>query len=169
MQESDHGRWIRGVVEQYESALLRYAAHLTGNTELGRDVVQDTFVKLCQQTSATLDGHLTQWLYTVCRNRAVDLCRKERRMKTMTAVQAEEQPCAATTQVAVLEKQESAVLVLRLMDRLSENQREVVRLKFQSGLSYREIAAVTQLTVSNVGVLLHTAIKKLREELGDAS
>jgi RNA polymerase sigma factor (sigma-70 family) len=169
MQDSEHGRWIRVVVEQYEPALLRYAAHLTGNLDLGRDVVQDTFVKLCQQSPAALDGHLTQWLYTVCRNRALDLCRKERRMKTMSAVQVEEQPCPITSPVAVLEQQESTDQVLRFMDRLSENQREVVRLKFQSGLSYREIAAVTQLSVTNVGVLLHTAIKKLREELGNAS
>jgi RNA polymerase sigma-70 factor (ECF subfamily) len=42
----------------------------------------------------------------------------------------------------------------------------VVRLKFQHGLSYKEIAAVTELSVSNVGYLIHTAIKKLRTELG---
>ena len=55
--------------------------------------------------------------------------------------------------------------VQSMMADLSENQREVVRLKFQTGLSYREISDVTGLSVSNVGFLLHTAIKTLRQNL----
>jgi len=45
------------------------------------------------------------------------------------------------------------------------NQREVVRLKFQNGLSYQEISRVTSLTVTNVGFLLHTALKTIRHQL----
>ncbi len=48
------------------------------------------------------------------------------------------------------------------MDHLSENQREVIRLKFQNDLSYKEIADITRLSVTNVGFLLHTGLKKLR-------
>jgi RNA polymerase sigma-70 factor (ECF subfamily) len=40
-----------------------------------------------------------------------------------------------------------------------------VRLKFQAGLSYREISRVTELSVSNVGYLIHTAIRTLRRQL----
>lgn len=49
---------------------------------------------------------------------------------------------------------------------LSTSEREVVRLKFQHGLKYREIAAVTGLSISNVGYLIHCAIKKMRSTLG---
>jgi RNA polymerase sigma-70 factor (ECF subfamily) len=41
----------------------------------------------------------------------------------------------------------------------------VLRLKFQSGFSYQEIADVTGLTTTNVGVLLHAALTKLRQQL----
>ena len=61
------------------------------------------------------------------------------------------------------ERREQRTQVLDLLDRLPDNQREVVRLKFQSDLSYREIAEVTQLSVSNVGFLLHNALKQLRK------
>ena len=40
-----------------------------------------------------------------------------------------------------------------------------MRLKFQNGLSYKEISRVTELSVSNVGYLIHTAIQKLRQQL----
>lgn len=54
---------------------------------------------------------------------------------------------------------------LRFLALLPVNQREVVRLKFQNQLSYQEIAAVTSLSVSNVGFLLHTALKTLRSRM----
>ena len=45
---------------------------------------------------------------------------------------------------------------------LPANQREVIRLKFQNQMSYREISQLTRLTETNVGFLIHTAIKTLR-------
>ena len=162
----DRGRWISTVVERYERPLLRYAAQITGDIERGRDVVQDTFLRLCTQDRSSLDNHLAEWLYTVCRNRALDVRRKENRMKTLTVEQVAEQESREPNQPAATEQQETAQRVLRFVQGLSENQREVVRLKFQNGLSYREISAITQLSVSNVGYLIHTAIRKLRAELG---
>jgi RNA polymerase sigma-70 factor (ECF subfamily) len=44
----------------------------------------------------------------------------------------------------------------------------VIRLKFQHGLSYKQIAQVTTLSVSNVGFLIHTGLKILRAKLADS-
>ena len=60
---------------------------------------------------------------------------------------------------------DSADKVFRMLDQLPENQQEVVRLKFQNEMTYQEIADVTGLSVTNVGFLLHTALKRLRELL----
>jgi len=169
-EHSDDDGWINSVVQQYERPLVRYAAQITGDLERGRDVAQDTFLRLCKQDREQLDGllngHLVEWLYTVCRNRALDVRRKESRMKTMTAEQATVQESRDTDQAVAAEQRDTTARVLEFVERLTENQREVVRLKFQHGLSYKEIAAVTELSVSNVGYLIHTAIKKLRAELG---
>ncbi|MCA9143791.1 MAG: sigma-70 family RNA polymerase sigma factor [Planctomycetales bacterium] len=163
---SETSDWINTVVQQYERPLVRYAAQITGDLERGRDVAQDTFLRLCKQDREQLDGHLVEWLYTVCRNRALDVRRKESRMKSMTAEQTSVQESRDNDQAEVAERQDTTTRVLEFVDRLTENQQEVVRLKFQHGLSYKEIAAVTELSVSNVGYLIHTAIKRLRTELG---
>ena len=63
-----------------------------------------------------------------------------------------------------LEQAETHAAVLRLIDRLPPNQQEVVRLKFQNGFSYKEISRITELSVSNVGFLIHTAVSRLRTE-----
>ncbi len=66
---------------------------------------------------------------------------------------------------AQAEQRETASEVVRLIALLPKNQQEVVRLKFQNGLSYQEISKVTKLTVSNVGFLIHTSIKRIRQQL----
>jgi DNA-directed RNA polymerase specialized sigma24 family protein len=45
----------------------------------------------------------------------------------------------------------------------------VVQLKFQDDLSYQQIAEIMQTTANNVGVLLHTALKTLRQRYGEAA
>ena len=55
--------------------------------------------------------------------------------------------------------------LLLMLEALPERQQEVIRLKFQGGLSYREIANVMDLTVNHVGVLLHLGLKAIREKL----
>lgn len=59
-------------------------------------------------------------------------------------------------------------VLLAYVDRLSPSQQEVLRLKFQSGLSYKEIAEVTDKSVNHVGVILHQALKRLKTHLTDA-
>ena len=78
-------------------------------------------------------------------------------------------PAAEPSPPVAAADRETGGTVLRLLAGLPPNQQEVVRLRFQSGLSYKEIAEVTRLSVTNVGFLIHTAIKTLREKLNAGS
>ena len=51
-------QWIRDAFDRYEGPLVRYAMRLTGNLESARDVVQDTFLRLCRQPRDRVEGHL---------------------------------------------------------------------------------------------------------------
>ena len=64
-----------------------------------------------------------------------------------------------------LEAAETQAAVIELIDHLPANQQEVVRLKFQNGFSYKEISRITEHSVSNVGYLIHMAVKKMRAEM----
>ena len=55
--------------------------------------------------------------------------------------------------------------VMAVVDRLPKRQRELIRMKFLDGMSYREIGKAMNISVSNVGVSLHNAVKRLRAEL----
>src|SRR5262245_52633335 len=68
---------IRSAMDLHESRLIRFAARITGNLESARDVVQDTFLKLCKEDLDAVGDHVGAWLFRVCRNRALDVRKKE--------------------------------------------------------------------------------------------
>src|SRR5215470_17575017 len=88
----DHD-WIRTAVGRFEGPLVLYAARFLGDAERARDVVQDTFLKLCAQPRDEVEHRLAEWLFTVCRNRALDVLRKEGRMTQLSDEQV--QVCAS--------------------------------------------------------------------------
>jgi RNA polymerase sigma-70 factor (ECF subfamily) len=151
-------------VREHQAALTRYAARLLGDPDRARDVVQDTFVRLLSQPREQLDGHVVEWLFTVCRHRALDILRKEGRMKRFDPGEAERVATADPRPGRALEAAETSAEILRLIGHLPPNQQEVIRLKFQNGFSYKEISRITALSVTNVGFLIHTAVTRLRRE-----
>ncbi|MFO1460439.1 MAG: sigma-70 family RNA polymerase sigma factor [Verrucomicrobiota bacterium] len=160
-----HSEFIRTALERYESPLVRYCYGLTGNLDTARDVVQDTFLRLCEQAPGAVEGHLAQWLFTVCRNRALDVQRKATRMTSLNEGELDHRASADPSPAESAATRDTVHRIDELLADLPLNQREVVRLKFQNQLSYQEIAAVTSLSVGNVGFLLHTALKTLRSRL----
>ncbi len=165
-EQSNRLGWVRSVLHEYEAPLTRYARRITGDLDLARDAVQETFLRLCSQDQAEVDGHLAQWLYTVCRSRAVDMQRKGSRPQALDESQADKREAEDCDPATMTASHECVTNMLQVLVLLPPNQQEVVRLRFQSGLSYKEIASVTGLSVSNVGYLIHTAIKSIRETLG---
>ena len=57
---------LRSILDRYERPLLQYAARLTGDTDRARDVVQETFIRLCAADRAGVEDHVAAWLFTVC-------------------------------------------------------------------------------------------------------
>ncbi len=160
---------VAAAVEANQGPLLRYTTRLlAGDVERARDVVQDTFVKLLAQPAETVQEHVVEWLYRVCRNRAYDVLRKEGRMRAFADGEVERVQADLPRPGRELEADETQGQVLALIDRLPEKQQEVIRLKFQSGFSYKEISRITGLSVGNVGFLIHTAVKRLKQEMAAA-
>ncbi len=159
---------VRQALEQHESALIAYAAGiLGGDIDRARDVVQDTFLRLYLSDPIKVRENLKAWLYTVCRNRALDCLRKDQRLELGNDDFIASTPSEQRDPSQEADTNELCQRVWGLLDRLSLNQREVIRLKFQHDCSYQEIAEITGLTTGNVGFLMHVAIKKLRELLGN--
>lgn len=181
----DTSVWIAETVRSHERSLLAYAHSLLRDRSSAQDAVQETFLQLCRKTREikrsseppTLPefaARVAPWLFSVCRTRVIDMQRK----RTPVTFARRDDGEADTPEVALVDPgpmpDESAVAgeqhrrVAESLGELTPRQREILQLRMQAGLSYREIADVTGLTATNVGFHLHQAVCKLRQRLAEA-
>lgn len=159
---------LKAVIDAYEKPLLGYVSRLLGGgTLFAEDIVQNTFLKLIRSWKEPLvpSPALSSWLYRVAHNELVDFVRKEQRQRLLHAEHGEEAigGQGATTDPRELSGgvSDQALGAAEALRRLGDRERELVVLKVYEEKSYKEIAEITGLTVSNVGFILHTAMKKL--------
>jgi len=156
------------IVSEYEGTLLRYVARIVYDYDVAQDVVQETFIRLFKNWRDELQSspQILSWLYRVAHNCAVDHLRKEFRRNILHIRHARERqefiPPNRGEGFHISEAAEKAAGVLR---KLSLREQQLVILKVYEEKSYREISDITGLTVSNVGYILHYAMKKMAEEL----
>jgi RNA polymerase sigma-70 factor (ECF subfamily) len=157
-------RALEVVMAEHESALLRYAARILRDPNVAQDVVQDVFIKLYQgwRNGAQPARTIKSWLFRVTHNTAIDHIRKESRLRGLHERQAEEvNPVQAPQQTIDVANREAMQLALQQIEKLEASEQQVVVLRLQEGMSYREIAEITNRSEGNVGCILHNAMKKL--------
>jgi RNA polymerase sigma factor (sigma-70 family) len=169
---SDHRQWVLAALDQFEGRLVRYAQRLLGDIEQARDVVQFVFLRLCDQSPDCIGDRLAQWLYTVCRNRALDVLRS----RGGVAVGPEaahsspglpfghaQPPYSRENDPADAAEQAELHALLRLLiEELPASQREALDL-WSDGFDYQQIASIIDRQEGHVRVLVHRALKTLRE------
>jgi len=161
---NDHRLWLHATFERLERPLIAYAMRLLGgNLEIARDCVQESFLRLCRESRPHVEGHVDAWLFKTCRNRAMDHHRQEARMmidSESTALATAAAPAAEpASYLSQCEEQEQ---LHNQISRLPTREQEVLTLRLGQGLSYKQIAEITDMSVSHVGVVLHEAVTKLR-------
>ncbi len=160
--------WLAEVFARLEIPLLAYVTKCShGRREIAQDVVQEAFVKLCQQAWPEIESHATAWLYRTCRNRAIDINRREGRMNhsnSTTDVTDLQDPVQQPADMRAEQGEQMERLRLEL-GKLPERQQEVLRLRLHDTLSYKQIAEITGLSVTNVGYHLHQAVASLRARI----
>ena len=164
--EPSHRQWVLTALEENESRLVRYVCRLLrGDGEGARDVVQHAFLRLCDQAAEDVGDHVEKWLFTVCRNRALDLLRTSGRLKSLEELErqglnghgkAESDPATKA------EEKELAEVLRRMVEHLPAAQREALDLWIE-GFSYREIAEIVSKQEGHIRVLVHRGLTNLRE------
>ena len=134
-----------------------------GDGPVAEDLTADTFEKAWRKRNSYRKdlASFSTWLYTIARRVAVDHYRKQRPeipYESAGPLTADVTPEDLTTRQADFER------LSVLLAQLEERDRELVALRYGAGLTNRAIARLTGLTESNVGVILHRTLNKLRVE-----
>jgi len=158
----DHDLFL-GILERYERPLIRYAFGYVRDMDQARDIAQEVFIKLTRHIKTLDQSRLAPWLFTVCKNRALDYQRKHQRLVPMETIALDDHTSPAPRPSDALEAQELNQQLSQWMAELPDKQREAVKLKFETGLSYKEISEVLDTSIGNVGTLIHLGVTQLRE------
>lgn len=158
---------VEALMRAHQGELLCYARSFVRDEEVARDIVQETFIKLWKKPPEP--RAVRAWLYRVCRSCAIDHWRRHHtenrhRAEMSPELFAQRPDRSPTPAQALLHRDDKGTLFAHLAT-MPERQQELLRLKFQAGLSYKEIAEATGLTVTNVGFILHTALTALKNHI----
>jgi len=155
---------FEAIVSHYEVRLLRYVSRIVNSETMAQDIVQDTFIRLFRKWQEALEpgAKISSWLYRVAHNCAVDAIRKQSRRRDLHQRHAGEQPeFALPDRGPGFRLSEDAARAAAALGTLTDRERQLVVLKVYEEKPYKEISEITGLTTSNVGYILHHAMKKM--------
>lgn len=159
---------MEAIVAEYETGLLRYATRILRDATTAEDVVQNAFIKLFRlwEAGTRPTDKLKGWLYRVTHNEAVDYIRRESRLRVLHDKDAEENEkhCPDGRHCPAVGDERHAQ-VLDHLDGLKPREQQVVLLRLEEGLSYKEISEIMGRSVGNIGNILHHAVKRLSDIL----
>jgi RNA polymerase sigma-70 factor (ECF subfamily) len=158
----------------FEATMLPHmdAAHnlarwLLRNEQDAQDIVQEAYLRAFKSFSGFHGSNGRAWLLTIVRNTAYTLLKKNRAVDLTTTF--DEQIHASghesVSPATILEHSEDAALINEAMDELPAEFREILTLRHQEGLSYKEIADIMQIPPGTVMSRLARARGKLKEYL----
>jgi len=156
-------QWVLAVLDRYEAPLVRYAVGLVGEVDSAQEAVQHAFLQLCERTPEEfVDGREAPWLFRVCHNKAFDLIRLRQRQTGDTEADLATLVGREADPAALAEQHDLCNELTRLVAQLPASQREAIDL-WCEGFSYREISTIAGQSEGNVRVLVHRAIKQLKQ------
>lgn len=160
---------IEELFSALESPLLSYALRLAGELGAAEDSVQEAFMKLQVQFKEVREPR--RWLYRTVHNLALNHRRQAGKIVALEAnprdasLPAPEPADPQPLPDEQIVRSEGIGLMRLCLETMDQRSRELIRLKFNENLSYKEISARTGLKTGHVGYLLHHALKTMAEEL----
>ncbi|HEV3094841.1 MAG TPA: sigma-70 family RNA polymerase sigma factor [Solirubrobacteraceae bacterium] len=143
-----------------------YAYYRVGNHHDAEDLTEQTFLQAYRHFERALresDGRpLRPWLIRIAHNLAANLYR-DRSRRPATSIEDTSELAASHTTEELVEGREQLTRVLDGVNRLSEDRREALIMRFALGMDNREIARAMGRTDGATKVLLHRAVKQLQE------
>jgi RNA polymerase sigma-70 factor (ECF subfamily) len=149
---------------EYLPRVYNFFRYRLGDRALAEDLTAATFEKAWRGRSRfrrDLSAFST-WLFTIARNVAIDHFRKKEPDIPLEEIREQADPKSLEE---IVQRNHQSTRLNALLTQVSARERELVAFKYGAGLSNREIARMTHLSESNVGIILYRVVAKLRTEM----
>ncbi len=152
------------LVNKYRDVAFNLALSIVRNKEDAKDITQDSFLKVLEHISEFRnDSKFSTWLYKIVYNHSIQFIRRSELVNfiDIESVRALEYPDTLET------GEEKYFELYHAIDRLEENERNIILLFYLAEKSIKELKVITGLSISNIKVILHRTRKKLHEKITD--
>lgn len=149
---------------EYLPRVYNFFLYRIGDRSLAEDLTAATFEKAWRGRSRfrrDLSAFST-WLFTIARNVGIDYFRKKESDISLDAVREQADPASLEE---IVQRKHDSTRLRSLLSQLPTRERELVAFKYGAGLTNRDIARLTYLSESNVGIILYRVVAKLRTEM----
>lgn len=153
--------------EIYESQFKRvfnYISYRINNHMDTEDLVSQVFYKVIDKYESfnPLRASMSTWIISIARNTVTDYFRAEQKDMSLELDSVEPYLPSGECPDEILVKREENLVLMNALNTLSARDRNLIALKYGAELTNREIAEVMELSESNVGVIVHRSLEKLR-------
>ncbi|KJR47015.1 RNA polymerase sigma-54 factor RpoN [Desulfosporosinus sp. I2] len=159
-----HHEQYAGLVQRYQEPIIHFLRRMLGTDEDVFDCAQDAFIAAYRNLHRYSEEHpFRAWLYSIARNKALDLLRKRSREVSLTLDEnlIDQQPRPEEIWLA----KEQASMLSKVLNELPEHYAQALYLRYHQELSYKEISVVLQVPVSRVKTYIHRGKDRLRQYL----
>lgn len=147
--------------ERHYKPLFGFLYRMTTDKEGSEDMVQNVFLRMLKyRHTFTGNGEFRTWMYHLARNVLNDYHKRSKRQADRLDLEFSE--VADEAPENTMNKEEQVYLLNRALNRLSEENREILVLSRYQELAYREIAQILNISEANVRVRIHRAMAQLK-------
>ena len=180
-QRADHElvkKFIKGdqksievLINRHKNKVFTYIILIVKNQQLAEDIFQDTFIKVIRSLKEGKykdNGKFVSWVIRIAHNLTIDHFRKEKQISTLSNEDYEadifnSRKLADNTIEDILVENQIVQEVRLLIEELSEDQKQVILLRHYGGLSFKEIADQTDVSINTALGRMRYALINLRK------
>jgi RNA polymerase sigma-70 factor (ECF subfamily) len=151
------------IFDESEKYIFSVAYSILRSYQDAEDVSQDTYIKIASNARSFLNKRgdsAKAWILSITRNLSLDLIRSRKRKQTLSF----DEPMLSESSFLSKNDDYSHLEVFEMLNRLNEDERQVVTYRLYAKMSHKEIAAVMGITNASAQKKYQRAIKKLRKE-----
>lgn len=158
---------LDNIFESYYKRIFNYIFYRVYCQYTAEDLSSQVFEKVIRKIDTYTPSKSTfeVWLFAITRNVVNDYFRSQKKFKMISFDKIKELVSRKKDPEEMVIKSEGKDNLSKALNSLSAKERNIVALKFGAGLKNKEIAELLQKTESNIGIMIHRLLKKLKNEM----